>query len=198
MSRRAGERFSSRTSSPKGTVRSASSSTRVSRLLGLWRKRTACNWTSRKVPECREGTIPNIGNNCKQKIQPNQRLLKFLVLEIIQTFMTPLTPHLGKTRLDLGKQPMKLGKKATDPGNSRHLGHPALKNRANPGNLPVGLIRDQLDPRSTKGENASAAKYGPPALSRNKWKKNRQPGSNYVAPACLIPADESAASYGPA
>ena len=47
----------------------------------------------------------------------------------------------GKTRLDLGKQPMKLGKKATDPGNSRHLGHPALKNRANPGNLPVGLIR---------------------------------------------------------
>ena len=33
---------------------------------------------------------------------------------------------------------MKLGKKATDPGNSRHLGHPALKNRANPGNLPVG------------------------------------------------------------
>ena len=44
----------------------------------------------------------------------------------------------GKTRLDLGKQPMKLGKKATDPGNSRHLGHPALKNRANPGNLPVG------------------------------------------------------------
>ena len=25
--------------------------------------------------------------------------------------MTPLTPHLGKTCLDLGKQPMKLGKR---------------------------------------------------------------------------------------
>ena len=93
---------------------------------------------------------------------------------------------------------MKLGKKATDPGNSRHLGHPAHKNRANPGNLPVGLIRGSTGPKVHKGENASAAKYGPPALSRNKWKKNRQPGSNYVAPACLIPADESAASYGPA
>ena len=43
-----------------------------------------------------EGTIPNIGNNCKQKIQPNQRLLKFLVLEIIQTFMTLLLPTWGK------------------------------------------------------------------------------------------------------
>ena len=198
MSRRAGERFSSRTSSPKGTVRSASSSTRVSRLLGLWRKRTACNWTSRKVPECREGTIPNIGNNCKQKIQPNQRLLKFLVLEIIQTFMTPLTPHLGKTRLDLGKQPMKLGKKATDPGNSRHLGHPALKNRANPGNLPVGH-----DPRInwTQGPQRRKRLSGQiraASAIAQQMEKNRQPGSNYVAPACLIPADESAASYGPA
>ena len=145
-----------------------------------------------------EGTIPNIGNNCKQKIQPNQRLLKFLVLEIIQTFMTPLTPHLGKTRLDLGKQPMKLGKKATDPGNSRHLGHPALKNRANPGNLPVGH-----DPGINWTQGPQKAKTPQrPNTGRQRYRatngKNRQPGSNYVAPACLIPADESAASYGPA
>ena len=54
---------------------------------------------------------PEYREQLQTKIQPNQRLLKFLVLEIIQTFMTLLLPTWGKTCLDLGKQPMKLGKR---------------------------------------------------------------------------------------
>ena len=80
---------------------------------------------------------PEYREQLQTKIQPNQRLLKFLVLEIIQTFMTPLTPHLGKTCLDLGKQPMKLGKRRPIRATPDTSGTLPLKMRQ-PGNLPVG------------------------------------------------------------
>ena len=112
-------------------------------------------------------------------------------------FHDPLTPHLGKTCLDLGKQPMKLGKRRPIRATPDTSGTLPLKMRQPRKSARRARSGDQLDPRSTKGENASAAKYG-----RQRYRatngKNRQPGSNYVAPACLIPADESAASYGPA
>ena len=104
----------------------------------------------------------------------------------------------GKTRLDLGKQPMKLGKKATDPGNSRHLGHPALKNRANPGNLPVGLIRGinwTQGPQKAKTPqrpNTGRQRY----RATNGKKTGSQAATMLRRPASS--ADESAASYGPA
>ena len=81
--------------------------------------------------------MATVANNRNPKNEPIQRLLKFLVVQTHTDLHDPSYSPLGKTRLDLGQRPMKLGKKATDPGNSRQLGHPALKIDANPDFVPL-------------------------------------------------------------